>query len=250
MRLHSFQHIPFEDPAGIARWAAMQKIPMTHTHWYKGESPPPMDSFDALIIMGGPMNIYEDHLHPWLAEERKFINQAVASGKKAIGVCLGAQFLADALGGRVTQNAQKELGWFPVEFTPEFQKVSWLAPVPQELTVCHWHGDTFSLPQEAILMGSSKACVHQGFVWRKQVLGFQFHIELSAGDLARIPEDFISEFPAGPWVQPVRQIISDAILYECDCQKFLFQTLDKFFDLASNHTPVEGSLRSGKVSTA
>ena len=237
MRLHSFQHIPFEDPAGISRWAAVQQFSMTHTHWYKGETAPPMDSFDALIIMGGPMNIYEDHLHPWLEQERQFINQAVASGKKAIGVCLGAQFLADALGGRVTQNAHKELGWFPVEFTPEFQKIDWLSPVPQELTVCHWHGDTFSIPPGATLLGSSKACLNQGFVWKKQVLGFQFHIELSAGDLARIPENFISEFPLGPWVQPVRQIISDAILYECDCQKFLFQTLDKFFEVNNPSDP-------------
>lgn len=233
MRLHSFQHIPFEDPAGIARWAAMQKIPMTHTHWYRGEKAPAMDSFDALIIMGGPMNIYEDDPYPWLAEERAFIRQAIGSGKKAVGVCLGAQLLSDAMGGRVTQNPEKELGWFPVEFNPEFKRIEWMPPVPNELTVCHWHGDTFSIPRGAVLMGSSKACQNQGFVWNKQVIGFQFHIELSAGDLARIPEDFVSCYPPSTWVQPVRQIISEAVLYECDCQKFLFQTLDKFFEVST-----------------
>jgi GMP synthase (glutamine-hydrolysing) len=111
-----------------------------------GEPLPSVDDFDLLVIMGGGMNIYEHRDYPWLVDEKRLIARAAAREKAMLGVCLGAQLIADVLGGKVVQNPYKEIGWFPVRFIdrqPPFDGF------PENCTVFHWHGDTFELPSRA-----------------------------------------------------------------------------------------------------
>ena len=113
MKLHVLQHVPFEDVANIGVWAQEQGFTITTTHLYLNEPLPDPESFDVLVIMGGPMNIYQHSLYPWLVPEKQFIKTAIETQRIVLGVCLGAQLICAALGGQVTRNKYTEIGWFP-----------------------------------------------------------------------------------------------------------------------------------------
>lgn len=106
-----------------------------------------MKDFDWLIIMRGSMNIYEEEKYPWLAVEKKFIARTIESGKIVLGICLGSQLIADVLGGRVSRNKYRELGWFPVTLTKEAKDSPVFSALPARFNVFQWHGDTFKIPQ-------------------------------------------------------------------------------------------------------
>jgi GMP synthase-like glutamine amidotransferase len=226
MRLHVLQHAAYEGPGEIATWAEKRGHPLTSTHMYRGDALPALNSFDALVIMGGEMNIYRDRDWPWLKAERAFIAVALAANKPAVGMCLGAQFLADALGGRVTQNPEYELGWLPVAWTPEARAL--LPALPAESTVLHWHGDTFSLPPGAVRLASSPACAEQGFHVPGRCLGLQFHMEVDAA-LARLYVDSQDHWPVGPHVQKPSGILAQAAKHAEANRPLLHGLLDAFF---------------------
>ncbi|CAN5816149.1 type 1 glutamine amidotransferase [soil metagenome] len=180
------QHIGIEGPGIIADWVRERGGSIATTHLYAGDSLPDLSAVDFLILMGGPMNIYQDRDYPWLRTERAWIKDFLATGRPAVGICLGAQFLADALGGRVTQNPVVEIGWAPVHFSAEGRERFPFLPASQE--VIHWHGDTFELPIGSIRLGSSDRCANQGFLYNDRVLGLQFHPEMNREDLTRLVE--------------------------------------------------------------
>ncbi len=224
MNLHILQHAGCEGPGAIASWAAARDRPVTTTHLYRGESLPDPAAVDLLIVMGGPMNIYQDRDYPWLRAERAFIGAHVESGKPAVGVCLGSQFLADALGGRVTQNAKIEIGWLPVEFTAEArERFSFLPPA---LEVLHWHGDTFDLPAGALRLASSFGCLNQGFIHEDRVLALQFHPEITRDGLSMLVAEFGDELEPAEFVQTGDEILSakDEIFAAANAR--LFDLLD------------------------
>ena len=135
MRLHYLQHVPFENPGSILTWAEENGCSVTSTHFYDDETVPKHDDYDWLVVMGGPMNIYDEKNYPWLADEKLFINQAVNSGKVVIGICLGAQLIADVIGGKVTENSYLEIGWFPITLNQEAKIFSIIFIFP-EATNC------------------------------------------------------------------------------------------------------------------
>lgn len=201
MRIQVLQHVPFEGPAGIADWAATHGHPLTVAHLYRGDPLPAQDSFDRLVVMGGPMGIYDEQDHPWLAPEKAFLHAAIQAGKSILGVCLGAQLLADCLGARVYRNAHKEIGWLPIELTPEAQADPVFGPLSPGLTVYHWHGDTFPLPPGALHLARSAGCEQQAFLYRGRVLGLQFHLETTPESLAALVANCADEVVPGLYVQ-------------------------------------------------
>ena len=209
MQIHSFQHASHEGLGEIASWARKKGHAVNTTHFENGERPPSLNGIDWLIVMGGPMNIYEHRNHPWLVLEKKLIADAIAQDKRVLGICLGAQLIADVLGGKVFQNPEIEIGWFPVQLNPEARKHELFAGFPEELTPLHWHGDTFSLPPGAVPLGSSLGCRNQGFAVGKRVVGLQFHLEVSFQDVS----DFVTEagdFGGGPFLQDPKKIFVEA----------------------------------------
>lgn len=138
------------------------------------------DDTDLLIVLGGPMGVYETRTHPYLAEEIRLIERRVASGKPVLGVCLGAQLIASALGARVYPGGVKEIGFAPIELTAA-GRASPLAAVADGQPVLHWHGDTFDLPEGASLLASTPAYANQAFTFGRHVLATQFHLEAGAG---------------------------------------------------------------------
>src|ERR1700678_2122157 len=119
MKISVLQHAAYEGPGEIAAWASRQGHAQTVHHLYRGDALPRPDAFDLLVVMGGEMNIYQYRDWPWLKPESELIRSALDAGKRVVGICLGAQLIADALGARVFQNAEIELGWLSVTWTGE-----------------------------------------------------------------------------------------------------------------------------------
>ncbi len=140
---------------------------------------PSPSEFDGLVVLGGPQSVYEQGTYPFLARELAFLREALAAKRPILGVCLGAQLLAAALGASVTKNPQKEIGWYPVMREPGADGDPLFEPFGQTETVFQWHGDTFALPKGAVRLASSPLCNEQAFRYRDNVYGLQFHAEVT-----------------------------------------------------------------------
>jgi GMP synthase-like glutamine amidotransferase len=222
------QHAAYEGPGEIATWAKLRGHDVDVRHLYCGDTLPALEEFDLLVIMGGEMNIYQYRDWPWLQAESHFIQGALNAGKPAVGICLGAQFLADALGSRVVQNPVHELGWFPVTWTAESREI--FAELPSASPVLHWHGDRFGLPMGATRLAVSDGCAEQGFLFPGKALGLQFHMEVDP-DLVKLYVESQGEWPKGKYVQDPKQILAEAVAH-CDRNSALLHgMLDRFVSL-------------------
>jgi len=207
MRIHYLQHVPFEDLANIESWARSRGHALTRTLLFQSESLPSMGDFDWLIVMGGPMNIYEHERYPWLVQEKEFIARAIACGKIVLGICLGAQLMADVLGGRVRSSGKREIGWFPVRLTAAGRASRIFGVLPGEFVALHWHGDTFSIPDGAVHTAESQACLDQAFELGKAV-GLQFHLESSMDSIDHLLLNCADELEDGEFVQRPKELRS------------------------------------------
>jgi GMP synthase-like glutamine amidotransferase len=185
MKLHSFEHVPYEGLDRIGDWAAARGHQTSATRFYAEDPLPATSAIDALIIMGGPMGVYDTAEFPWMIQEMEFIRQMIKTGKPVLGICLGAQLIAGALGAKVYRHTQKEIGWWPVQFAPYPVKGTALEVFGPEAMMFHWHGDTFNLPPNAVHLGTSEACRYQAYSVGKNVLALQFHPEISAATIDR-----------------------------------------------------------------
>lgn len=211
LRIHSLRHVDFEDEANIGAWALENGHSLTWTDLHAGQDLPGLGSLDWLVIMGGPMNIYQEDRHPFLASEKRFIAEAVAKGKGVLGICLGAQLLSDVLGGAVTRNPYKEIGWLPVELAPAAAADAAFGALPLTFTAFHWHGDTFALPPGATPLASSQGCANQAFCFRGKAWGLQFHLETSNASMDRLIANCADDITEGPYVQPPEVMRAKAV---------------------------------------
>lgn len=177
MRIHYFQHVPFEDIGSLGADFKARGFELSSTHWYRGDKTPALKSFDALIVMGGPMGVADDQEYPWLTTEKTLIQDSIAAGKTLLGICLGAQLIAHVLGAKVSRNPYREIGWFPLEIPKESLTNPVAAILNRYPEVFHWHGDTFTLPPGATWLAKSQGCNNQAFCLGQQIWGFQFHLE-------------------------------------------------------------------------
>ena len=209
MRIHYFQHVPFEGLGSIETWAKAKGHALSQTRLFRGESLPEPEDLDWLIVMGGPMGVHDDAMFTWLADEKRAIERVIQAGKPVLGICLGAQLIAHVLGARVIANAHREIGWFPIELTKAGKASPLFAHMPPRCEVFHWHGDTFDLPAGATHIAQSEACLNQAFLYNECVAGLQFHLEttpLSAGDLLQHCSD---ELTHAPYIQSAPEILAE-----------------------------------------
>lgn len=227
MRLHYLQHVAFENPGCILDWAKEKKFSISRSLLYQNEPLPNVDDFDLLVVMGGPMGANDDHLYPWMRPEKKLIEQAIHSGKKVIGICLGAQIVANVLGQKVYRNSEKEIGWFPIEWTEAALSINALNHLPKFLTVFHWHGDTFDVPPGALHLAKSQACKNQAFLFEDNVLAFQFHLEVKPDNVRAMVENCGDELAPAPFIQTHEEILA-GVRYCQAVNEHIQTVLDKF----------------------
>jgi GMP synthase-like glutamine amidotransferase len=222
MKIHYFQHVPFEGLGCIQSWITKNNHQLTSTKFYNNEPLPDLNKIDFLIIMGGPMGVYDEADNPWLASEKEFIKNAIEANKIVLGVCLGAQLIASALGARVYPNKQKEIGWFPVSFNTALPPLGGMGA----FNVFHWHGDTFDLPNGAILHSSTTACKNQLFSINQKVMGIQFHLEATQEAIKAFVQNCGNELVPGLEFIQLEQEILQTTQYIQQSNQMMFDILE------------------------
>jgi GMP synthase-like glutamine amidotransferase len=230
MRIHCLQHVAFETPGTILEWAILHEHTVSYTYFFEeGFQLPGLNDFDWLLIMGGYMNVDEEAQFPWLKTEKQFISQAIHAGKKVLGICLGSQLIAAALGASVYKGKEKEIGFFPIRFSSVAMNHRLFSHFAEEYSLFHWHGDTFDLPEEATLIASTHICEHQAFIVNDNVLALQFHPEMdeSAIELMLLHDGKELE-EEGSYIQSVSEIKGNFSVLERN-RNDLFLLLAKFY---------------------
>ena len=205
-RAHYLQHVPFEGLGSIEPWLKSSGYQTTITRFFEGDQRPDLKEIEILIAMGGPMSVNDEDKFPWLLQEKVFIRRAIEMGKPVLGICLGAQLIASALGARVYPNSAKEIGWFPIQGLPSDDPSVFRFPPTVE--VFHWHGETFDLPRKAVHLARSLNCENQAFQIGESVIGIQFHLETTPKSARQIVTHCGAELIPSATVQSETEILS------------------------------------------
>ena len=208
MRAHFLQHVPFEGLGSIQPWLVRAGYDISSTRWFESHRLPEPGQTDFLIVLGGPMSANDESRFPWLVAEKDFIRNAIAAGVPVLGICLGAQLIASAMGARVYANTEKEIGWFPVRGLPTNDAASF--QFSPSLLAFHWHGETFDLPEGATRLAYSEACDNQAFQLGRSVIGLQFHLETTPSSAMEIVLNCRDELVPSRYVQTEDEILSQA----------------------------------------
>lgn len=235
LRIHYLQHVPFEGLGSIDEWVSANGYVLTSTQFFTNSNLPEPDDIDWLIIMGGPMGVYDEEKFNWLASEKQLIKEAIEAGKTVIGICLGAQLIAEVLSAKVYPNDYKEIGWYPIELNEQALENRLFKGFAEKLTVFHWHGDTFDLPANAMWLASSEACKNQAFLYNERVLGLQFHFEMTERALKNMVENGSAEFKPAPFIQTEKMILDNKDSIENN-KRALFTLLDRLARQRNNVT--------------
>jgi GMP synthase-like glutamine amidotransferase len=204
MKVHVLQHVAFEGIGSMEPWLTERGADIRYTRFFENDPLPDLGAVDLLIVMGGPMSVNDEADFPWLKLEKQIIREAVERDIRVLGVCLGAQLIANALRSRVYPNTVKEIGWFPIQGVHEGEGAF---RFPSECTVLHWHEETFDLPRGAVRLARSVGCDNQAFQWNRHVIGLQFHLEMTADGARSIVENCRNELVTGSYIQSAREIL-------------------------------------------
>ena len=208
MRVHYLQHEPFEGLGSMEPWFHAHGDLLASTHLYADPRLPGVADFDWLVIMGGGMSVNDEARLPWLRPEKQLVRTAIDAGRTVLGVCLGAQMIANVLGARVYRNKVKEVGWWPVEREPGTGAGPLSAVFPPRSDAFHWHGETFDLPVGAVRLARSEACLNQAFALGERVVGLQFHLETTVESARGLIEGSAADLAPGPFIQPAADILA------------------------------------------
>lgn len=206
MRAHYLQHVPFEGLGSIAPWLEAAGYQVTATRLFEAPALPEPEMPDLLVVMGGPMSVNDEDEFPWLVAEKQFIRAVIDAGTPVLGICLGAQLIASALGARVYPNDEKEIGWFPIQGIASADDTHFSFPASVE--VFHWHGETFDLPPGGVRLAQSGACKNQAFQFGTSVIGLQFHLETTPESAREIVHHCRDELIPSTYIQTDKEILA------------------------------------------
>ncbi len=212
MRAHCFQHVPFEGLGSIGHWLEDAGYGLTVTRFFEQPELPAVEDVDLLVVMGGPMSANDQERYPWLVAEKVFIRAMIEADKPVLGVCLGAQLIASAMGAPVYPNPVKEIGWFPVESVPPDPLLASADTFrfPSVFKAFHWHGETFDLPSRGVRLASSPACANQAFQLGRAVIGLQFHLEVTPESVRQLVQHCGDELVEAPGIQPAAELLGES----------------------------------------
>jgi len=223
-------HVPFEGPGIITEWIRKKNLELEYTRLYNNDPLPETDDVDLLVIMGGPMNVFDFHIHPWMQEEIEWVTAFIKTGKPALGICLGAQILAASLGSEVFPGKHKEIGWYNLRFLPCLGDFRICEELPSTRKVFHWHGDTFQIPKGAHRIAESQAFANQGFIYEGRVLALQFHLEVTPDSVRELVDNCRDELVPGSYIQKEKEILQETRYYK-ENQELMFRFLDYLWGL-------------------
>lgn len=229
MRIHIIQHVPFEGPAKIGELLNTAGVPISFSYLFENTIFPSIKDIDRLVILGGPMGVHDVSEYPWLKLEFQFIQEVLREGRiKVLGICLGAQMIAHALGAEVSKNPEKEIGFFPTYRAPVVPR-RWEKIFPPTFDPFHWHGDTFSIPKGAHTLAYSAACENQAFIWKNRALALQFHLESTANSIDdMISHEGVELSEKGMYIQNEPRIRENRIKYLPTSERILQGIFDWF----------------------
>lgn len=233
MRVHVIKHVPFEGPGSIAEWASKRGHELTESLSLTSEFPP-LEEVDLLVVMGGPMAADDHTRNPWLVAEKDYVKRAIAANKLVVGICLGAQILAEVIGGAIRRNDYLEIGWFELRHTTHASSDPLFASFPESFVAGHWHGDTFDLPPHLHSALASDATANQAFSYNSgRVAGLQFHLEWTPADLELLVEESAEDLDAtGPYLMTAAQMLEGIGHYGDDNRTLMAELLDSMVSLA------------------
>ena len=188
------KHVEVEGPGLIEYCLKQEKIPYQILNLTSGVHLPKLDGFTHIVFLGGPMNVYEEDRYSFLKDEDLFIKEAIQRGKAILGICLGAQLVAKALGAKVSKAPAKEIGWYDVSLTEIGSKDPLFSNLPKTFPVFQWHGDTFEIPNRGKLIATSTLVPNQAFRYGEKVYGLQFHLEVTEEMIQEWMETYEEEF--------------------------------------------------------
>jgi GMP synthase (glutamine-hydrolysing) len=194
MNVLIIKHVDIEGPGLIENCLKQENILFQILNLNSNIHLPKLDDFTYIVILGGPMNVYEEDRYPFLRDEDLFIKEAIQRGKTILGICLGAQLIAKALGAKVFKAPAKEIGWYDVSLTKIGSQDPLFSILPKTFPVFQWHEDTFEIPHGATLIATSSLVPHQAFRYGDNAYGLQFHLEVTEEMIQEWMETYEEEF--------------------------------------------------------
>ena len=232
MKVTIIKHIDIEGPGTIGDCLDDKNIPYNIIDIFNGEPlPNSLSDVSSVIVLGGPMNVYEEDKYPFLKQEDEFLKEAIEKDLPTLGFCLGAQLIAKAKGARVKQNHQKEIGWFKVSLADNSSNDPLFQGFQREFDVFQWHGDTFDIPDGAVKLAESELCPNQAFRVGKNIYGLQFHVEVTEEMIYQWIDAYKDEIDSLKGVVDPEQIISDTKAKSEDYKAQAKQFCTNFFKL-------------------
>ncbi len=228
MRIAVLQNHAAEGPARIQDWADRKEFTLDILFGYDGEFPSPTE-YDGLIIMGGPNSVHDADTNSNIAGAIDSVGEFLDAGKPVLGICLGAQMMSIASGGEVVPGTQKEIGWYPLTI-PQGEPTNLSAGLPDQLTVCHWHGEQIIPPAGALVFAATPNCPVQALQLAPNQLALQYHLEVSPESLQRMATEFSDELSeGGPGVQAAEEVLAGYRDHCNPCFQHLCELLDRIF---------------------
>ncbi|WP_319558046.1 type 1 glutamine amidotransferase [Thiomicrorhabdus sp.] len=224
MKVAVLVHAPFERLGQIELWLKERAAEIHYVNLYEeGFCYPALDMIDMVIVLGGPMSVNDEDDYPWLVGEKVFIRQVIAEDLPLLGICLGGQLIATALGAKVTNNPEVEIGWHQIEKVIEDDSVFHF---PASLEIFNWHGETFELPPGAKRLIQSGVCANQGFQIGDRVIGLQCHPEVTRKEIQEWIDEIGGQMVEGDYVQSPEKMMADVERKAETVRPVLFALLD------------------------
>jgi len=224
------QHIECEDLGTIANAMSQRGIGYKYVRLFDGE-PVPSDpgNYSGMIILGGPMNVYEEDKFPYLKDEDILIKKAVKNDMPVLGICLGGQLIAKATGAKVSKGTKKEIGWYDLKLTKDSRQDKVFNSLPGTIKVFQWHGDTFDIPDGAVHLAGSELFSNQAYRVGSRIYGLQFHLEVTQKMITQWISEYKEELSTLDYINADR-IIADTPAYIDNLNRCAELFFDKFFE--------------------